>query len=161
VTDKVSFESVVVEGIGDLGALSGVSANALGASLATDRYALLSATDPIPAGWPTELFRNAPADIYIDGQRDPHEINTWYFAEAGGQWRRFYTFVLTAYVQRHNLIPAFIYERLANDVGVSYLPVVYLLLSLDGCVQHASKSWCDSVRADRDRELECASQTQC
>jgi hypothetical protein len=159
--DESRFESVAVEGVGELPALAGVSADELGASLAAGRFALLSATDPIPAGWPTELFRNSPAEFEIDGQRESHEINTWYFAEAGGHWRRFYAYSLTAYVQRHNLVPAFIYERLTTDVGVSYLPVVSLLLSLDRRVQQASKSWCEGVRADRDQELECGSQRQC
>jgi hypothetical protein len=147
--DEFRFESVVVEGVGDLRALAGVSANELSASLAADRYALLSATDPVPVGWPSELFRNSPAEFEVDGQRESHEINTWYFVEAGGHWRRFYAYSLTTYVQRHNLVPAFIYERFTNDAGVSYQPVVSLLLSLDGRVQQASKSWCDRVRADR------------
>jgi hypothetical protein len=141
------FESVGVEGIGDLRDLAGVSAHEVRASLAADRYALLSATDPVPVGWPSELFQNTAADVEVDGQREPHEINTWYFTGAGGHWRRFYAFRLTVYVQRHKLVPAFIYERLTNDAGVSYLPVVSLLLSLEGKVEQASKSWCDGVRA--------------
>jgi hypothetical protein len=149
--NKSRFEGVVVEGIGDLRALAGVSADELGARLAPERYALVTATGPIPVGWPSELFRNSPAEFEVDGQRESHEINTWYFAETGGPWRKFYAFSLTVYVQRLNSVPAFIYERLTNNAGVSYQPVVSLLLSLDGRVRQASRSWCDAVRADRMR----------
>jgi hypothetical protein len=152
VIDENLFENVAIEGIGDLRSLAELSADEVIAWLAADRVALISANATIPAGWPTELFRNAAAEFEVDGQRQCHEINTWYLAEARRPWRRFYAFSLTAYVQWHKLVPAFIYQQLAHDMGVSYLPVVSLLLSLDGRVRQASKSWCDRVRASSQRE---------
>jgi hypothetical protein len=158
--DESRFENVVVEGVGDLRALAGVSADELAATLAADRYALVRATSTVPLGWPSELFKNAPAEFEVDGRKEPHEINTWYFAEAGEPWRGFYAYSLTAYVEWHKLVPAFIYERVTTGAGVGYLAVVSLLLSLNGRVRKASKSWCDGVRADRNRELQRGSQRQ-
>src|SRR5207253_744746 len=73
--------------------------------------------------------------------------NFWYMSN-GKEWRQFYCFHLTTYMNVHKRIPAFIYERKTINGKHVYAPVVDLLMSLNGRVERASTGFCRIMRRE-------------
>ena len=143
------FEKVAVEGIGTLQDFEKLTIDEVRLRLPRGRYALYTATSPIPEGWPAEVMQFKKGRTQKDGQEVLVDVNVWQMNLDGAKWDFFYGFG-TQLVE--GLIPAFIYERKEVQGRTAYVPVVSMLVFPDGRVQQASKSWCEAVIADRLRE---------
>lgn len=143
------FEDINIEGIGNLKNFQDKIVEEIRATLSKDRFAFFVATEPIPAGWPDRIMKIKKGEIERNNRKMTVDLNEWYLTMDGITWKEFYCYVLTVYIDEIKLIPGFIYERKTFQEKMIYIPIVSVLLSLDGKIQSASKSWCDAVLRNR------------
>ncbi|MBI1853856.1 MAG: hypothetical protein HYR85_26260 [Planctomycetes bacterium] len=125
--------------------LVGKSADDIRHAINSDDAALITVSDGIPRGWPSEIFA-------IDRERDQVD---WHFQTADGEWKDCCSFANFDQFGKHQAVCALIYTRRpVASPSVRVRPIVALHFDVSGVCQSADASWIeDIVRAALENDL--------